>query len=348
MDMTLLGKTIGDGRPCFIIAEAGLNHNGDMGIAKKLIAAAKDAGCDAVKFQKREVAELAVGKVLDAPDARFPAFGATYRKIREHLEFDRAEFGELIACAREHALPFFCTAFDIPSLEFLESLGMSAYKLASHSLTNLPLLERAAALGKPVVLSTGMAHLEEVDRAVEIFKRGGSPLALLHCVSSYPTPPEQANLRAMDTLRARYGVPVGYSGHELGTLATLAAAARGAGIVERHVTLDRAMPGFDHKLSVAPDELKLMVRQIREIELSLGDGRKTLLPVEQVTRDKYHVSWATRTSVRAGQRVTADMLCLRNPGTGIPAFEKSRVLERKARVDIPADTLLAWDMLEDA
>ncbi|MDX6769781.1 MAG: N-acetylneuraminate synthase family protein [Elusimicrobiota bacterium] len=341
-----LGREIGPGKPVFVIAEIGLNHNGELDIAKKLIDAAKAAGCDAVKFQKRDVANLAVGSVLDAADSRFPAFGATYRAIREHMEFDKAEFQELIAHARAAGLPFFCTPFDVPSFEFLEDLGMEAYKLASHSLTNLPFLEHAAARKKPCILSTGMALPEEVDRAVDVFKKAGCPLILLHCVSSYPTPYEHANLRVMDALAQRYALPVGYSGHEVGTLATIAAVSRGACVVERHITLDTKMMGFDHKLSIDPVQLKQVVADIRAVEIMLGDGVKRLLPVEQITRDKYHVSWVSKTAIKAGTVVTAEMLTLKNPGTGIPAWKKDQVVGCKAKTDIPADALLEPAMLE--
>jgi sialic acid synthase SpsE/CMP-N-acetylneuraminic acid synthetase len=343
-----LGKKIGPGQPCFVIAEIGLNHNGEVAIAKKLIRAAKDAGCDAVKFQKRDVATLAIESVLDAADGRFPAFGNTYREIREHMEFDEREYRELLAYAAECGIPFFCTAFDVPSARFLEALGMSGYKLASHSLTNLPLLEHMAGLGKPIILSTGMATLEECDRAVDVFRSRGCPLILLHCVSSYPTPLEQANLRLIDTLADRYRLPVGYSGHEVGCLATLAAVSRGACVVERHITLDRAMMGFDHKLSVPPEELAGMVRDIRAIESALGDGQKKLLEVEKITRNKYHVSWVSARAIRKGEALDQASLLLKNPGTGIPAWRGPELIGRKALADIPADALLDFAMLEPA
>lgn len=341
-----LGRPIGEGRPCFVIAEIGLNHNGEMSLAKELIAAAKEAGCDAVKFQKRDVATLAVGATLDAVDGRFPAFGSTYRQIREHLEFDRAEFLELMAESRKRGLPFFCTPFDVPSIRFLENVGMEAYKVASHGLTNLPMLDFLASLRKPVILSTGMAHLEEVDRAVDVFRRRDCPLALLHCVSSYPTPLEQANLKAMDTLRERYRLPVGYSGHEVGFLATIAAVARGACVLERHITLDRAMMGFDHKLSLDPVQLKDLVSQVRQVESALGTGRKELLEVEKITRNKYHVSLVSARAVKKGERLDDDAITLKNPGTGIPAWRQPEFSGRVAKADIPADVLLEESMLE--
>lgn len=346
--VNILGRELGQGLPCFVIAEIGLNHNGDIGIAKKLIQAAALAGCAAVKFQKRDVANLAIGSVLDAKDERFPAFGSTYRAIREHLEFSKEEFQELIHFSTQQRMPFFCTAFDIASLEFLKDLGMQAYKLASHSLTNVPLLEQVAGLGKPVILSTGMATLQEVDQAVALFQKRNTPLVLLHCVSSYPTPPEQANLRIMDTLRDRYQVPVGYSGHEIGYLASLAAVARGACAVERHVTLDRNMVGFDHKLSLDPGELVNLVRQIRCVESTLGDGVKTLTEIEKVTRRKYHVSFVSKVNIAKGSVIADGMLTLKNPGTGIPAYRKDLVVGRKAAIDIAEDSLIEVGFLEPA
>ena len=308
-----LGRRIGERHPCYVIAEVGLNHNGSMSIATQLIAVAKEAGCDAVKFQKRDVANLAVSTTLDAKDERFPAFGSTYREIREHLEFDASQFKELMAEASRLDLSFLCTPFDIVSVHFLENLDHRAYKVASHGLTNLPMLECIATLHKPVVLSTGMAQLEEIDRAVDVFRRRACPLALLHCVSAYPTPIEQTNLKAMDMLRERYCLPVGYSGHEVGFLSTLAAVARGACIVERHITLDRAMVGFDHKLSLDPAQLRELVGQIRQVESALGDGRKTLLPVERITRDKYRVSLVSARAIEFRRDSRRGCTCSQEP-----------------------------------
>jgi N-acetylneuraminate synthase/N,N'-diacetyllegionaminate synthase len=341
-----LGRHVGDGYPCYVIAEIGLNHNGSMSIAKRLISTAKVAGCNAVKFQKRDVANLAVSKTLDTKDERFPAFGQTYREIREHLEFDASQFAELMAETSRHDLSFLCTPFDIASVRFLESLNLNAYKVASHGLTNLPMLDCIASLHKPVILSTGMASIEEIDRAVALFRSHDCPLALVHCVSAYPTPIEQINLKAMDTLRERYRLPVGYSGHEIGILPTLAAVARGACIVERHITLDRAMIGFDHKLSLDPAQLRDLVSQIRQEELALGDGRKTILPSEQVTRDKYHVSLVSARAIELGETLNEDALVLKNPGTGIPAWRRPEMLGRKAKANIPADVLIEEWMLE--
>jgi sialic acid synthase SpsE len=345
-DLQIHGRDIGPGHRCFLIAEVGLNHNGDVQLAKTIVEAAVAAGADAVKFQKRTVDTLAIGSVLDADDARFPAFGTTYRRIREHLEFDWDQYVEIKRYCDALGVLFFATPFDIDAADFLERLDVPAFKIASHSVTNLPFLRHVARFGKPIIMSSGMCTLEEFDDAVAAVREGGAPLALMHCVSSYPQPPEQSNLRMMDVLRARYGAPVGYSGHEIGYLPTLAAVARGADIVERHVTTDRALVGFDHKLSLEPDELTRMIADIRTVEQTLGTGEKAVSDVELVTRRKYHVSIVSARDIPAGAVIAEDMLTLKNPGTGLPARRLGEVVGRRAKTFIAHDTLLALEMLE--
>lgn len=331
---------------CYVIAEAGLNHNGSVQIAKALIDVAAIAGADAVKFQKRTVGKLAVKSVLDAQDGRFPEFGKTYREIRQHLEFSLEEYRVLKDYAQAKSLDFIVTAFDIEAVYFLEELGVEAYKLASHSATNLQLLDCLARLCKPIILSTGMAELEELDRAVEIFHRHDAQLALLHCVSAYPTPLAECNLAMIDVLRARYNLPVGYSGHELGYLPTIMAVVIGAQIVERHFTLNKTMIGFDHKMSLEPDELIAMVRDIRNVAKIRGAGEKRISETEWVTRRKYHVSMVSAVTVKAGSVLSETMVSYRNPGTGIPSKLAHTVLGKRALCDIPADELLSADMFE--
>lgn len=331
---------------CYVIAEAGLNHNGSIELAKKLIEVAAIAGANAVKFQKRTVEKLAVKATLDAQDDRFPEFGKTYREIREHLEFSLDQYRELKEHAEDRGLDFFVTAFDTDAVDFLEQLGVDRYKLASHSLTNLPLLEYLAKLRKPVILSTGMAELDEIDRAVEVFRKYDAPFALMHCVSAYPTPLDQCNLAMMPVLKRRYDVPVGYSGHELGYLPTIVAVASGAQLIERHFTLDKQMVGFDHKMSLSPDELVAMVRDIRSVRKIIGTGSKQVSETEWVTRRKYHVSMASAVAIRAGTVLSNDMITWRNPGTGIPTKLAHTVLGKRAKKDIPADELLSGDMFE--
>jgi len=331
---------------CYIIAEAGLNHNGSLEIAKKLIDVAAVAGVDAVKFQKRTVDKLAVKSLLDAADTRFPDFGSTYREIREHLEFNADEYVQLKNYTQSKGLDFFVTAFDTDAVDFLERINVDRYKLASHSLTNLQLLEYLSLIGKPVILSTGMCDMAEIDVAVEIFRRENTPLSLMHCVSSYPTPPEDCNLNMMAVLRDRFNLPTGYSGHEMGYLPSILAACMGAQLIERHFTLDKSLPGFDHRISLEPDELIAMVKDIRAIEKIKGNGSKSVSAIEQVTRDKYHVSMASNGEIKAGAVLSAEMISYRNPGTGIPAKMANLVLGRRAKRDIPDDVLLSEDMFE--
>lgn len=332
---------------CYVIAEAGLNHNGSVEIAKKLVDLAALAGCDAVKFQKRTVEKLAVKETLDAKDERFPAFGKTYREIREHLEFSFEEYKEIIEYTKTKNIDFMCTAFDTDAVDFLEKLGVKNYKLASHSLTNLELLEYLAKLKRNTILSTGMADIEEIDRAVAIFKKHDAPLKLMHCVSAYPTPFEQCNLNMMKVLKDRYNVTVGYSGHEIGYLPSVMAVTMGAELIERHYTLDKNMMGFDHKMSLGPDEIIAMVRDIRLVPKIQGNGKKEVSETEWITRKKYHVSMASLKNISKGTTLTEDLITWRNPGTGIPTKMAHTVLGKKALRDIGADELISVEMFEE-
>ncbi len=331
---------------CYVIAEAGLNHNGSIDLARRLIDVAAVAGVDAVKFQKRTVDKLAVKAVLDAKDDRFPEFGSTYREIREHLEFDADEYIELKRYTEAKGLDFMVTAFDIDAVDFLDDLGVEHYKLASHSLTNLGLLEYLAEKSKKTILSTGMAEIDEIDRAVNIFKVRGAPLALMHCVSAYPTPLPECNLAMMDVLKRRYGLVTGYSGHEIGYLPSVIAVARGAQLIERHFTLNKSMMGFDHRISLEPDELIAMVRDIRAVKGILGSGNKAVSETEWITRRKYHVSMASAVEISAGSTLTEAMVTYRNPGTGIPYKDAHTVIGKRAKRTILADELLLAEMFE--
>ena len=329
---------------CYIIAEAGLNHNGSVEVAKQLIDLAVEAGADAVKFQKRTVDKLAVRSTLDAPDDRFPEFGNTYREIRDHLEFNMSQYKVIKKYAESQGLDFLCTAFDPDAADFLEELGIEIYKLASHSVTNIELLEYLARKGKKAILSTGMAELAEIQTAVQIFKEHNTPLLLLHCVSAYPTPLDECNLNMIEVLRNKFELPVGYSGHELGYLATLTAVAMGAIAIERHYTLDNKMTGFDHKMSLNPEDFIAMVRDIRSIEKIKGTGEKNVSETEWITRHKYHVSMASSQDILLGEELTTDMVSYRNPGTGIPAKDAHKIIGKRALQDIQIDKLLNFEM----
>ena len=332
----------------YIIMEAGLNHNGSVEIAKQLIDVAAISGADCVKFQKRTVDKLAVKETLDAEDNRFPEFGKTYREVREHIEFSMDEYKELKAYTKDKGIDFVVTAFDPDAVDFLEKLGVEAYKLASHSLTNIELLEYLAKLKKPTILSTGMAEMEEIDRAVAIFKKHEAPLALMHCVSAYPTPLGQCNMQMMGVLKERYDIPVGYSGHELGYLPTVVAVSMGAQLVERHYTMDKAMVGFDHKMSLDPVETIAMNRDLKAVKGIQGNGEKKVSETEWITRRKYHVSMASATEIKAGTVLSESMITYRNPGTGIPPKNAEIVIGKACTQDIPADVLITPEMFEEA
>lgn len=340
--MTVWG---GDGHR-YVVAEAGLNHNGDFELALRLIDIAAKAGADAIKFQKRHVPDLATADTLDAADHRFPSLGSTYREIRERHEFSLEQFSDLQRHALAQELDFFVTPFDLASLEFLRQMEVDRYKVASHSVTNLPLLEALAATGKPVLMSTGMATLEEVDDAFRILKSGIDDIALLHCVSSYPTPPEEARLDLIGRLLSRYQVPVGYSGHEIGYLTSLIAVGIGAQVIERHITTDRNLEGFDHHLSLDFEGFSAMVNAIREIETMFGAGEKLVTETEWTTRLKYQVSMVSARPLRKGELLDEKSYTFKNPGTGLTPSEAPDLLGRRTAVDIAQDTVLSRDMFE--
>lgn len=274
---------VGPGQPTYVIGEIGINHNGDVDIARQLIEVAAEAGCHAVKFQKR-TPEICVPKEQRDKIRQTPWGEMTYLEYKHRVEFGRDEYTEIAKICEENGLQWFASPWDVPSVEFLESFDVVAHKVASASITDHELLRALAATGKPIILSTGMSTIEEIDAAVEIFDR--SKLILMHSTSTYPMPPEEANLRTIITLRERYGVPVGYSGHERGLQISLAAVTLGAVAVERHITLDRTMWGSDHAASLEPAGLQHLVRDIRVIEQALGDGVKRVFPGEEEPRKR--------------------------------------------------------------
>jgi len=331
---------------CYVIAEAGLNHNGSLEIAKKLIDIAVESGANAVKFQKRTVSKLAVPDTMNAIDARFPSFGSTYQEIRSFLEFDKSQYEDLKNYSFKKNIDFIVTAFDVEAYDFLTDIGVEKFKFASHSITNIDLLKYAAKHKNDSILSTGMSDLKEIDTAVEIFKLNNCPLSLMHCVSSYPTPLSDCNIAFMNKLESRYNLDIGYSGHEIGYLPTLVAVANGAKIIERHYTIDKTMEGFDHKMSLDPKELNDMIRQIREIKQIYGDGDKYISETEMITRNKYHVSMVNIKPLNKGDILKEDNIEYKNPGTGIPPKEAKLVLGKKAKFDIKSQTLISTDMFE--
>lgn len=282
--VTISSNPVGTGHPVYVIAEIGLNHNGDVEIAKQLIDVAADAGAQAVKFQKRTPA-ISTPENMKSVMRETPWGTMTYLDYRYRVEFDREQYIEVGDYANLRGLDWFASPWDIPSLEFLEDLHVVAHKVASASVTDLELLRAMAATGKPVILSTGMSTIDQIDAAVEVFDP--EKLIILHATSTYPLPPEEANLRMITTLGKRYpGIPIGYSGHERGLQISLAAVTLGAVAVERHITLDRTMWGSDQAASLEPAGLEHLVRDIRIIEEALGDGVKRLYPGELPSLEK--------------------------------------------------------------
>jgi N-acetylneuraminate synthase len=276
-EVRLGSKVVGPGKPCYVIAEIGINHNGDIDLAKKLINVASGAGCDAVKFQKRTIDVVYSPEELAKP--RESPFGMTNGDLKRGLEFEIEEYREIDRYCREVKIDWFASCWDEASVDFVAQFPVPCFKVASASLTDDNLLRHTRKVGKPILLSTGMSTIKEIDHAVEVL--GKQNLIILHACSTYPAYYEELNLHVIDVLRDRYGVPVGYSGHETGLPSSVAAAVLGACMIERHVTLDRSMWGSDHAASLEPNGITRLVRDIRLIEKSMGDGVKRVLEREQ-------------------------------------------------------------------
>ena len=270
--------------PVTIIAEIGINHNGDLKIAKQLIDLAAEAGCDAVKLQKRTVDKVYSKEMLDSP--RESPWGHTQRAQKEGLEFGKQEYDVIDAYCRQKGIGWFASAWDLDSQRFLQQYDLKYNKVASAMLTRDDLLEEIASEGRYTFISTGMSTWDEIDHAVELFRKHSCPFELMHCNSTYPMEEKDANLQLIQVLKDRYGCSVGYSGHETGTLVSTLAVAAGANSIERHITLDKMMYGSDQKASIEPAELRFLVRQIRLAELVMGSGEKTLSQAEQAVRKK--------------------------------------------------------------
>lgn len=342
-------RWIGAGAPVFIVGEAGVNHNGDLGLARRLVDVAAEAGADAVKFQTFR-SEALVSR--NAPKAAYQrettGAGESQREMLARLELTLDQHAEIREHCAKRGILFFSTPFDELSADALETLGVALFKLPSGEITNLPFLRHVASKRKPIILSTGMSTLAEVAQAVAAIREAGDPpLALLHCVSAYPAPASEMNLRAMDTLRERFGCPVGLSDHTLGIEVAAAAVARGATIVEKHFTLDKRLPGPDHLASLEPGELARLVRAIRTVEAALGDGEKRPMPSEMDTRRVARKSLVTARPIRAGEKLTADLVAIKRPGTGISPADLPRVLGRTVRRDLAADEMIDWAAIDE-
>jgi sialic acid synthase SpsE len=338
---------VGKNQPLYFIAEIGLNHNGDLQLAFDLMRKAKDAGVDAVKFQKRTTQDILTKAALDAPYESPNAMGRTYGEHREKLEFNQDQYVAIMQYAKEINITCFASVWDPASVDFMEAIGIDAYKIPSADITNLPLLEYVAKKDKPVLISTGMCTLEEIDEAIETVLKHTNKLVIHHCVSLYPCPENKLNLRALPMLAERYRpLPVGYSGHETTLEPTLAAVAMGACTVERHITLDKSMRGSDHKASLSTEELAQLVSMIRRIEGALGEPVKLIYPEEIPMREKLGKSIVAATPIAKHTTITKEMLTLKSPCKGLTAHHIPKLIGKRAAKDLAVDALVTYDTVE--
>jgi len=330
--------------PILIIAEAGVNHNGDMALAKQLIDLAADAGADLVKFQTFSAGRLATRQAKKA-DYQIVSTGSaeTQHQMLSRLELNASMHHELIAYCATRNIGFFSTGFDIESVDLLISLGINQFKIPSGEITNMPYLRHIGQLSKRVIVSTGMATMGDIEAAIDVLVQAGTTrsfITVLHCTTEYPTPMSEVNLRAMQSMQAAFGVAVGYSDHTAGIEVSIAAAAMGATVIEKHFTLDRNLPGPDHKASLEPDELKAMVSAIRNIEIALGDGIKRLTPSESRNKPVVRKSLVASKVIKAGEVLSAENITTKRPGTGMSPMTWDAVMGRKAVRDFAVDELI--------
>ena len=327
-----------------IIAEAGVNHNGDIELAKKLIDVAVNAGADFVKFQTFNADRLATHAAKKADyQAQITDRNETQHEMLRRLELTPAMHHELIAYCKMRKMGFFSTGFDIESVDFLASLGQNLFKIPSGEITNLPYLRHIGRLGKPIILSTGMSNMPEIESAIKALEQAGtlrSKITVLHCTTEYPTPMCDVNLRAMQSIQIELGVAVGYSDHTLGIEVAVAAVAMGATVIEKHFTLDRTLPGPDHKASLEPTELKTMVSSIRNIELALGVGVKQLAPSEAKNILVARKSIVASKDIQIGERFSTENLTVKRPGTGISPMRWDEVIGLTANRNYASDELI--------
>jgi N-acetylneuraminate synthase len=331
----------------FIIAEAGVNHNGSLDMALQLVDAAKQSGADAVKFQSFKADQLATRSAHKAAyQERTTSQAESQFDMLKRLELDRAAHERILRHCEDRGIQFLSSPFDLPSIDLLAEMNLPVYKVPSGELTNEPYLRKIGAKGKPVILSTGMATLGEVEEAINTLRAAGAgQLTLLHCVTEYPAPYAEVNLRAMHTLKLAFGLPVGYSDHTPGIEVSIAAAALGAEMIEKHFTLDRSLPGPDHAASLEPGELKAMVTAIRNVEAALGTGIKAPAPCEIPNISVARKSLVAARSLPAGHKLQEQDLNIKRPGNGLAPKLMPALVGRTLRVAVERDALIRWDDL---
>jgi sialic acid synthase len=339
---------ITDASDCYVIAEIGHNHQGSIEQARKLFDEAKSAGADAVKLQKRDNRGLYTHDLFHRPYENENSYGATYGEHREFLEFGRAEYQQLQTYAAEIGITFFATAFDISSADFLAELDMPAYKIASADLINTPLLRHVAQAGKPVILSTGGATLDDVRRGYDTVGEINDQIAVLQCTAGYPAEWDQLDLRVISTYRDLFSdATVGLSSHDSGIAMAVAGYVLGARIVEKHFTLNRALKGTDHRFSLEPQGLRKMVRDLRRTRIALGDGTKSMYSSEIEPIVKMAKKLVAARNLPAGHTLRAEDIAMKSPGDGLPPYELDRMIGRTLRHPVGEDSALTFELLEE-
>ncbi len=348
--VSVAGRLIGNGHPVFIIAEAGINHNGDIELAKELITSAKDCGADAIKFQSFQAEKICDSELTETKDVEAITGGSKSSfEMYRNLELTDEDHLVLFDFASKQGIVCFTSVFDEERVSFLDELGTPAFKIASSDITHLPLIEKAAATGKPVLISTGMSTLDEVAAAVKYCRDAGNDdILLFHCSCLYPPPDDEVNLNAIITMRERFGLSVGYSDHTRGTAVAIAAVALGAAIIEKHVTLDRNMPGPDHHLSLDMDGFAKMVEEIRTVEKAIGSFRKQPSRGEEQGLIDGRRSIMAAKDIPAGTTITRDMLKILKPARGLAPGYMPLIVGRTVTKDIKRQQPITIELLEGA
>jgi N-acetylneuraminate synthase/sialic acid synthase len=341
------GVRVDDFSDAYVIAEIGHNHQGSLQTAKELFRQAKASGANAVKLQKRDNRNLYIEEMYNKPYDHENSFGLTYGEHREALEFGHKEYVELQRFAREIGITFFSTAFDFPSVEFLEKLDAPAYKVASGDLRNIPLIKRIASVGKPIIISTGGATMEDVRRAHDAIVPINRRLCIMQCTSSYPAEYAELNLRVIESYRREFpGAVIGYSGHDNGIAMAVAAYLLGARVIEKHFTLNRSMKGTDHAFSLEPIGMKKMVRDLQRVKVALGDGVKRVYPSERGAIAKMGKKIVAARDLALGHVISETDLAFKSPGDGVPPYECERVVGKTLRKPLKVDEAITFDILE--
>ncbi len=340
-EIRIASHVIGKNNPAFIVAEVGVNHNGDLGLAKQLVDTAKSVGASAVKFQVFNAKDLVTENAPLASYQKKVVLGRSHFELLRKLQLSRTDFEFLFDYCHKKKIIFLATPFDSGSADFLQQLGVHAFKISSGDLTNLPLLRQVANFKKPIILSTGMSTLKEVGDAVEnIYSAKNRRLILLHCTSNYPTEYRNVNLRAMCSLRKKFSVSVGYSDHTRGIEVSVAAVAMGACVVERHLTLDRSLPGPDHAASLDPLEFERLVRAIRNIESAMGNGIKKPCRSETEVKNVARKSIVASQNIAKGTVLSEKILAFKRPGTGLSPSLLRNILGKRTKRKLKKDTLV--------